>query len=66
MHTGADMKKLSEPELIQHFGKTGKFFYQIVRGIDNREVQPHRETKSIGQKILSPRICQVQKTWLNK
>jgi DNA polymerase-4 len=48
LHTGADLKKLTEDELIRHFGKAGKFYYQIVRGIDNREVQPHRETKSLG------------------
>jgi DNA polymerase-4 len=47
LHTGADLKKLSEEEMTRHFGKTGRFFYQIVRGIDNREVQPHRETKSL-------------------
>ncbi len=41
MHTGAkDMKQFPlESELLEHFGKAGKFFYQIVRGIDNREVQ---------------------------
>jgi len=47
LHTGADLKKLSETEMVQYFGKPGKFYYQIVRGIDNREVQPHRETKSV-------------------
>jgi len=47
LHTGADLKQLSEQELTRHFGKVGKFYYQIVRGIDNREVQPHRETKSL-------------------
>ncbi|HRN56880.1 MAG TPA: DNA polymerase IV, partial [Agriterribacter sp.] len=34
-------------ELVAHFGKPGRFYYQVVRGIDNREVQPHRETKSV-------------------
>ena len=48
VHTGADLKKLSEAELIKHFGKSGRFFYKIVRGEDDREVQPHRETKSVG------------------
>jgi DNA polymerase-4 len=48
LHTGADLKRLEEQELIKHFGKAGRFYYQIVRGIDNREVQPHRETKSLG------------------
>lgn len=46
--TGADLKKLSEVELVKHFGKTGYFYYKIVRGIDEREVQTHRETKSLG------------------
>lgn len=48
LHTGADLKKMSEPELIRKFGKTGRFYYYIVRGIDERPVQPHRETKSLG------------------
>lgn len=48
LHTGADLKRLSEHEMIRHFGKPGRFYYQIVRGIDNREVQPNRETKSLG------------------
>jgi len=47
LHVGADLKNLAEEELIKHFGKVGRFYYQIVRGIDNREVQPHRETKSL-------------------
>mgnify|MGYP003575532833 CR=1 FL=1 len=47
LFTGADLKKLSEAELIKNFGKSGRFYYQIVRGIDDREVQPHRETKSV-------------------
>lgn len=47
LHTGADLKKLSEADLRQRFGKTGSFFYKIVRGIDERPVQPYRETKSL-------------------
>ncbi len=46
LHTGADLKKLSEAEILRYFGKSGKFYYNIVRGIDNREVQPRRQTKS--------------------
>ena len=48
LHTGADLKKLTEAEMIKRFGKPGKFYYKIVRGIDDRPVQPNRETKSIG------------------
>lgn len=54
LHTGADLKKLTETELVRHFGKAGTFYYNIVRGIDNREVQPHRETKSISAEDTFP------------
>lgn len=47
LFTGADLKNLSEEEMLHHFGKSGKFYYQIVRGIDNRPVQPDREIKSL-------------------
>lgn len=47
LYKGADLKRLSEPEMIRNFGKSGKFFYNIVRGLDTREVQPYRATKSI-------------------
>ncbi|TCC97463.1 DNA polymerase IV [Pedobacter psychroterrae] len=47
LHTGADLKKLSEQDMARHFGKAGKFYYSIVRGIDKREVQPYRQTKSL-------------------
>jgi DNA polymerase-4 len=48
LFTGADLKKLSEQDLVRHFGKTGHFYYKIVRGMDDREVQTHRQTKSLG------------------
>jgi DNA polymerase-4 len=54
IHTGADLKKLSEHEMAKHFGKTGRFFYKIVRGIDTREVIPDRETKSVGAEDTFP------------
>jgi DNA polymerase-4 len=47
LHTGADLKKWSEAELVKYFGKVGRFYYQIVRGIDNRPVEANQETKSI-------------------
>lgn len=48
INTGADLKNLSESQLIAQFGKSGKFYYKIVRGLDHRPVQAHRETKSVG------------------
>jgi DNA polymerase IV len=54
LHTGADLKRLPETELIRHFGKVGRFFYKIVRGVDDREVQPDRETKSVSAEDTFP------------
>ncbi|CDS92203.1 DNA polymerase IV [Sphingobacterium sp. PM2-P1-29] len=45
---GMDLKKQSHADLIRWFGKSGDFFYQIVRGIDDRAVVPNRIRKSIG------------------
>ena len=47
LFTGADLKRLTEVELVRLFGKYGSFYYNIVRGIDDRPVEPNRETKSI-------------------
>ena len=54
LYTGADLKKLPEEELVRSFGKAGRFYYRIVRGIDEREVQPHRETKSLAAEDTFP------------
>lgn len=51
---GADLKKLTEQQMVRHFGKTGRFFYKIVRGVDTREVVPDRETKSVGAEDTFP------------
>lgn len=44
---GKDLKTKSEEFLEQHFGKSGKFYYNIVRGIHNSEVKPNRISKSV-------------------
>ena len=54
LHTGKDLKKLLEEELVKRFGKNGHFYYQIVRGIDNRQVEPNRETKSLSAEDTFP------------
>lgn len=46
--TGADLKKADLSILNRYFGKQGHFFYQMVRGIDEREVNPDRVRKSVG------------------
>ncbi|WP_257957557.1 DNA polymerase IV [Parapedobacter tibetensis] len=47
LFTGADLKRLTEADLVRLFGKSGRFYYRIVRGIDDRPVQPDRERKSL-------------------
>lgn len=47
LFTGSDLKRLAEADLVRLFGKSGRFYYRIVRGIDDREVQPNRELKSL-------------------
>ena len=45
--TGADIKEYSKLDLAIKFGKAGRHFYDIVRGIDNRPVNPNRIRKSL-------------------
>lgn len=47
IHNGYDLKQRSLIELARRFGKTGRFYYNIVRGIDERRVQSHSVRKSI-------------------
>ena len=45
--TGKDLKTKSAEYLEENFGKSGKSYYYIVRGIHNGEVKPHRVRKSL-------------------
>jgi DNA polymerase-4 len=45
---GVDLKSKSLEFLVEHFGKSGPYFYGIARGIDNRGVKADRVRKSIG------------------
>jgi DNA polymerase-4 len=45
--TGLDLKGKSEEFLEKHFGKSGRFYYHVVRGIHNGEVKPERIAKSV-------------------
>jgi DNA polymerase-4 len=48
IHNGKNLKEWSELDLVRMFGKTGRYFYKIVRGEDSRDVNPNRIRKSIG------------------
>jgi DNA polymerase-4 len=45
--TGTDLKSKSLEFLEKHFGKSGTFYYHVVRGIHNSEVKSNRITKSV-------------------
>ena len=46
--TGADLRKYTRPELVQLFGKSGRYYYHICRADDDRPVRPDRIRKSVG------------------
>ncbi|UWX54828.1 DNA polymerase IV [Maribacter litopenaei] len=46
--TGNDLKSKTEGFLEEHFGKSGSYYYNVVRGIHNSPVKPHRIPKSVG------------------
>lgn len=46
--TGKDLKSKSEEFLETNFGKSGKYYFNVVRGIHTSPVKPHRIPKSVG------------------
>jgi len=45
--TGLDLKSKPLEFLEHHFGKSGRFYYYVVRGIHNSEVKSNRIAKSV-------------------
>lgn len=48
IHCGRDLKAYSLVFLTRRFGKSGRHYYDIVRGIHESEVKPDRIRKSLG------------------
>ena len=66
IYTGKDLKQQTEGFLSKNFGKVGKYYYQVVRGIHNSPVKPQRIPKSMGvertfEKNLSSELFLVEK-----
>ena len=53
--TGADLKKKSLAELNDNFGKSGAWFYDLARGIDETPVEPNWIRKSVGRETTLAR-----------
>ena len=49
VHTGEDLQALNLHELHAVFGQRASFYYDLVRGIDHRSVQPNRVRQSLGK-----------------
>ena len=45
--TGADLAAWPIEQLEAHFGSSGRWYWRIARGIDDREVKPDRPYKSV-------------------
>lgn len=46
--TGKELKEKTLEELVSLFGKSGTYYYNVVRGIHHSEVKSHRIQKSVG------------------
>jgi DNA polymerase-4 len=51
IHNGSDLKRWDLLSLVRNFGKTGIFFHDIAKGIDDRPVEPGQERKSVGTEL---------------
>ena len=61
IHTGADLRKYTRPELVSMFGKSGRYYFHICRGMDERPVRPDRIRKSVGaERTYSQDISQLE------
>ncbi|NNC48762.1 MAG: DNA polymerase IV [Sphingomonas sp.] len=47
IHTGADLASWPLEDLEARFGSSGRWYYRISRGIDDREVKSSRQRKSV-------------------
>ncbi len=54
IHTGRELFEQDLRDLLRVFGKTGLYYYQVVRGIDNREVITETEPKSVSCESTFP------------
>lgn len=58
--TGADLQKIPETTLIDHFGRLGFDLYRKARGIHNSPVKPNRIRKSIGKEKTYGKLLRLE------
>jgi len=47
IYTGKDLKEKTKDYLIEHFGKSGGYYFEVVRGFHSSAVKPSRLQKSL-------------------
>ena len=57
VRTGADLRKLPLETLKNIFGKAGGFYFSIVRGVDDRPVEPECNPKSVSREVTLYEDC---------
>jgi len=55
LHRIADLQRLGEIELMRRYGEEGRRLSRLARGIDGREVNAERETKSVSSETTFER-----------
>jgi len=54
-HRIADLQRVSEIELMRRYGEEGRRLARLSRGVDDRDVSPERETKSVSSETTFER-----------
>jgi len=47
--TGLDLRQWTKEDLLNKFGKSGAYYFDVARGIDHRPVRSQRVRKSLGK-----------------
>ena len=55
IRSGSDLRTWDPESLLEHFGKAGRFYYQIAQGIDDRPVRSQRIRKSLSSETTYER-----------
>jgi DNA polymerase-4 len=62
IHTGSDLAAWPAEQLEAQFGSSGRWYWRIARGIDEREVKPDRPYKSVSAERTFDENCRAEDT----
>jgi len=65
IYHGADLRAYSKVQLQTQFGRSGEYYYNVARGIDERPVSPSRVRKSVSKETtFNDNIVDKKIVWL--